>query len=209
MIPQPPTDNLYKFLAISGLITIGASSIFYEKYDNDLIERKIDIDRTSRILAAKSESEAAQSEINSLITEGKAEILKTQMNMALMQPGGISKQDTQDHIDAIEAQEQNLRRLHEIKLSLSIEQIEQNADEHKLKLLEKRASHVKLVALISSAFGIFMSFLGFTLWYTRSQKFIDESVRNGFHTHKQSSDLSKKCRRHSGSMRNRVLRRIR
>jgi hypothetical protein len=161
-----PTDNLYKFKAIFGLVLqlFGFFAlIFVWKYSNDqisLIEREValvsydkrqlesetfemgnNIDELERLIAIGTEASIIQASNN--------------LNTIKLDLNKIKDQNTQ-----------NNRKANEIKVSFNVNSL---STEYKVFVL---------VALIIIFWGIRTSRQGFCDWYDKLQRYQDEIIRN-------------------------------
>lgn len=159
---QPPTDNLYKFLAIFGLIIIITGTISanqsYSNWQNYLID---------------DEFKFAKNAEKSVLA------FKTRMRI-LDQIGAIwikSKKSKLEKVDIENFNElQKQLASPEINVPL-IDTIERKKSQKMGKVLEDKAYLMFEVAVLSIAIGTVLSAVGFYLWYSRVQVFLDAKLR--------------------------------
>jgi len=172
-IPNLPTDNLYKFMSLSGLIIAFGPAIYwltltidfkYELIDESmkLNTAKLKIDRLSN---KQDDLRAMINDIDKLIEKETLspdqphETLKSMMD----KNKNIQKFDTEIN-EAIEAQE--------------LENIQLTATRKKVKTLQEDIFILYLVSMTCFAFGIHLSNKGFRLWHKRVQQPIDQVLKN-------------------------------
>lgn len=183
-ILKPPTDNLYKFLALSGLLLSVFSIVYpahlYMEIDKDMLI----LDRDIELL------NIGIRELNDKVKDFKSsdsemeELLKKADEMVEKMVTNTSKQ-------SITTAEESLA---EVKKSIGMFMKEQkqfwkisgshqkNLAEigYKLKLIKFYSNSAKLItgfAIIGLLLGLIMTVSGFTLWYCRSQKYQDQILQ--------------------------------
>lgn len=176
-IPNIPTDNLYKFKAISGiaLIIFILTSILYlqkDKYSN-LIEiakesdfYKIDSLRTSDSIYY----------YNAILAIEKISFLQ-KYNIqydSISKRKPILNQPSIDKVERILLIEQKIKELKN-KIVLKKTQINVKSKTENSKELLLKIIYVFLFALL--IFGIFLSSSGFYQWYNRTQKYYDKKLK--------------------------------
>ncbi|KAI5913786.1 hypothetical protein [Thauera sp. 2A1] len=154
---QPPTDNLYKFLAIFGLIVFGFS--FYlplqrlEEHSRELakwnaawgpmLERAVQADDDSRtdLVCAIAEAEKVRPQINSQECKGVA---------------------------ATRVQRANASR------DLQIAMTELQSGKHMLSHLQRQFETYRTISIVTGLLGLLVCTAGFWFWYVRVQRPLDE-----------------------------------
>lgn len=148
-----PTDNLYKFIAIFGLVLIGFSGYAYlEMFDaykaSELIE-------TSTFYGWKQDSYASKEKLIDAINDAKTR---------------EAKKNTKRHID-------------KEKLNLRLEKVQDSIfNKYKNDLILMNYHKNKYIiyrnaVIFSAAIGFILMFAGFILWYFKVQRFIDKQTR--------------------------------
>lgn len=199
VIPNLPTDNLYKFIALSGLtifvIIIISLSISYNKLqdETDLIETEIDeyLYITSKL---KDKSERTKLDIKS----AKSQMEKYEMAKLVDLHLDIdelfqrfhnpeqreyyqfiynNKKDITPEITIVEEIEVELKKLEKLYEDINLN-LFQTKRKEELLLLKKERMRWYLSFYI---FGIIVSFLtcilGFYLWYFRVQRYLDDKLK--------------------------------
>ncbi|EGR3265120.1 hypothetical protein L7E62_004656 [Vibrio parahaemolyticus] len=158
----PPTDNLYKFMAVFGLIMILSSGAFWWKASDELSEF----------------FERSESYVNDIPKSGVAYgkfAEKTNEAIAIYNSvGGDRSKLTQQQELALEAILADAEILRD-----EADQII-NRNPAKRIALNSRFERYKLVKLVSFAgiiLGLLISALGFYFWHTRLQIYIDKLHR--------------------------------
>lgn len=159
-LPSPPTDNLYKYAAISGLwLSLGFSLIFV-------------------IYIKTSYSLQDYDSLLILIANDKQNIKKEKDRIASLEIGKI-KDNTIPGISNLFAPPQELLFL---KNSLALdEKRETQYKQNIIKLGDPKSdwkwiqrSYLGLWLPVSIPLSFLISFIGFRLWYLRNQKYADE-----------------------------------
>ena len=154
---SPPTDSLYKFLAISGLVTVGWSVAFpwdkHLEYELKVAEVKAEVQKS------KLKVERLDSQYKSLLDEES----KLQAER--------SEQDRKLKLAAIEGRKQ--------KLYIEMLEAQQPVDERveALKVLQDALRSYYLMGLVSTIAGLILAVAGFFLWYGRVQRYVDVKLR--------------------------------
>lgn len=155
MLMTPPTDSLYKFLAILGLVLAAWAISFpwkqaYE-YELKVAELKCaELQRNTKIEAINTELARLKVKRGNLEKSGGSEV---ELKIA-----ALDKKKQQLYIDKLEAQQP------------VDEQIEV------LKVLNRAQRTYKFIAYGGTSLGVILSCIGFVCWYSRIQKYIDSDV---------------------------------
>ena len=157
---KPPTDNLYKFLALSGVLVL-AVSIFYPFWQwYHIKERSIEVSKESEFLLA---------DIDRMKTELESD-LKTLTELQKEEEEGNYKGDPVERI-------QRLQQRNQQHMSLALESrkksIELHSKQELLNLYSRMAIAITLAGVLGIAGGLGTAAFGFGLWYTRLQKYQD------------------------------------
>ncbi|MEJ6121350.1 hypothetical protein MT390_05625 [Vibrio sp. 2-Bac 85] len=164
-LPSIPTDNLYKFLSISGL-WIFFIFIFIPEYIIYITSEKIrNIELNGVILSIESSALSKESrEIEYLLkleeNKLKAEI-KTNEELDAIKSTGVILNDRNDKVSALIKNSKIAMAKHKIKL-----------DEVKYYLT--RLNFLKFIQNYGMFFGFCMSLIGFISWYFKIQRIEDK-----------------------------------
>ncbi|MEL4428890.1 hypothetical protein [Shewanella mangrovisoli] len=159
----PPTDNLYKFMAIFGLIIVFSSAAFWWK-SSDEFDQFFD---------------ANTDYVNNIFKGGDAYTkFANETNKGI----DIYNSVRGDWSKLTEKQKEDLAIImkESEKLRDDADQII-NGNPAKRIALQSRTERyqlAKVVSFIGIAFGSIVSAMGFFLWHTRLQKYIDDLHRN-------------------------------
>ncbi|QNN24322.1 hypothetical protein HED60_19280 [Planctomycetales bacterium ZRK34] len=147
---QPPTDNLYKFIAIFGIVLVVSSVALYV---------------TSRKTAVEGQIEALRQIVD--VTEALREmVLEIENTTALEESDKDDGQDVKVEMS--------------MKLTRNIIDVEMNLIESywtKERFAISDFSRGSLVAIFGFAIGIIVTFYGFCLWYLKTQRYQDSILR--------------------------------
>ncbi len=173
---QPPTDNLYKFMAVSGIVLIIAGffvpPVFFLQAgmeyltqlrgsDELKVQRKFTAERLETL---KLRGDRAKEELKRL---GE---LKVPSNSAEADKLESRKKEAEHEIESIEDAS------HELSLNLALKQAQTDYEEMVSFNRRLSARMFVLGGWIVGLMGFFFSFIGFRRWYKRLQKFQDRLV---------------------------------
>lgn len=155
---NPPTDSLYKFVAISGLVILIWGVSFPWKKSFDL---RVDIaEIQSKIEKAQSKAEPLDSQMEALVDE-RERLSKS-----------MKTKEAEARIVAIDNEKLELyAKLLEIKAPIS-EKIEV------VPVLRDGVTTYSYVGWTAILFGASLSGAGFVLWFFRIQRHIDKKIAN-------------------------------
>jgi valyl-tRNA synthetase len=180
----PPTDNLYKFIAITGLILILLSIILPFVKEEEL-SIKMQQDKTSgEVLKAKGKYLHEQNErlqkSNEMLIESINKHIKQIDDLLKLKKISSSEVLLQEVKDGTNELQNSLKKYDESinGIQSQLESvIEQKGNTELLLYLAKQLSTVKLISKIGIVLGLLLTIVGFWLWYTRLQVFQDKSIR--------------------------------
>ena len=174
-MPTPPTDNLYKFLALSGLaITIFFTHFTYKNQSqND--RTLLNLEKEQSIYEIKKRSVQAEALTHKkLLDLLEKKVIETKS----------SKAHDDDKIEVLkvyynESKElrgkQELLKIKRRELEESSAVIKRSINEYLLKL--KETKEFLQTAKYCSALGIIITIFGFKMWYSKVQKIQDELLK--------------------------------
>ena len=144
-----PTDNLYKFMSISGLVLLVLSAAYPWRFIQDVA---VDVYEERKQLAEVS------SDLNSL--SAKREL------------GKLLEEEPKDAL--AEARKLN-DSLAEIRKKTEV----MSANAERVSYLVTLSIVFFIIGTIGGVAGIVICCIGFKLWYERSQKYLDAMVKKG------------------------------
>ncbi len=152
----PPTDSLYKFIAIAGLIILGWGVAY--PWDKG-IEYKLKVADTE---AEVKKGKLRVDHLKSLYDSLKSEEAKIK--------SGPKNHDNDLMLTAIDVKKQ--------KLYIDILESQQPSDDRiaVLNVLQEALTSYRIMGVVSIIAGLLLSVTGFLLWYIRIQKYVDEKV---------------------------------
>lgn len=172
---RPPTDNLYKFLAIFGLALCLASFWLNQKS----LENRIALIQEKHI----AESERANASVEFYRRTGEAhqlarmEIFKHSRQNRLQEIKPLwSEEDAEDvetpQPDPLTTKEISLLDEEVVEKTKEVEMIGR-----KLEAIEKSKSATQTLRTGCLSVGVVLMIFGFSLWYVKSQKLLDELLK--------------------------------
>jgi|SRR5690554_1559375 len=189
-LPNPPTDNLYKFISIFGLVVCILSVYFVEIKSSEL---------TNEIIAINGEYEKLELERQKL--ESKRTELKKRIEI-YHENNGIDEKPvfndslivwtkiiagTKSSVQESSEITELLSSLTEVRVEFDKKEIEL---ENKNEILDLKISQEEKVMEWIDIFlpiGILLTFIGFLLWYSKSQFYQDKVLKKQFDSSKKKS----------------------
>jgi hypothetical protein len=175
--PEIPSDNLYKFIAIFGL-TIFISSIYFfiitqQNFYSQLEKRS---KKHSEFLLRDAKNFSTKLSLENRLRI-KELFIESKYNFI---PNSINNKNALQCFKANSALELNLQQYTDLKLKLTIIDHEINNDKQNNEdEFKKEISNNYLTpTLCLMSISLLMIILGFALWYTNTQKFIDLELKN-------------------------------
>lgn len=182
---SPPTDSLYKFMAVSGLLLIVSMVIWYfsevgridrEQYEVQVLYDQSIVRRNREL----SDVETAKSSMKD--QEDGLQILRRQTRQVLAEPPDEtafrSIVNKYDKMFQIMARDIEISRAAEARSWDNAEnQALITARDRRLKSLSKKTSELTIWAIVLGIAGAILSLSGFWLWYKRVQVYVDKSLR--------------------------------
>ncbi len=190
-LPQLPTDNLYKFMALSGIILVAISllpflhahelrleiirlegdvSILRQQVDWTIIDMN-ELQHESQSLKQRVEKlkERALERDSATTTEKSASEIREEVEEI--------GEDLQDTVDERLKIEYRLAEIGEINQKYAIANLQLETRNKELKYLNAELSREFYVGMCFCGCGIFMSYMGFRLWYKKLQVWQDRIIQ--------------------------------
>lgn len=161
-----PTDSLYKFMALSGVLILISTIMLYEILIKNFV---------FKLLEAKKVSKIEKEKIRVLIEE--AERIKTEISK-LKEKFEENKAEGQD-IDRASQLEKNVDELAKKQALIYRSICKQECTTSQIDYLANRLSFIKPIYLAAILVGLFLSGAGFYLWYVKLQVFVDAAIQLG------------------------------
>jgi hypothetical protein len=149
----PPTDSLYKFMAIFGLVALAWSLTFPAQKQAEYHVLELELDAELKTVAEVSENLKAQ--YKAIVTKQGT----LDPNSAEWRDLEVEKRDK--HIALLKASEPTA------------------AKQGRLGALQDNANKFSLLERAGYVVGIVLSMLGFALWYLRIQRHLDAKAAKG------------------------------
>ncbi len=175
-VPNFPTDNLYKFLAISGIVLF-LVAVFYPEYRRTEIRDEITLynSEINKLSIEKSKAKMKLDEIKNELDELEAniEIKKSTVNDSVISRVRVLS-GKKEIVDLSHKIDRLVYEWKDINREIELKSIEINT---KSKLIDDKNSDVKVfddAANILGPFSVLVMTLGFILWYEKTQKLQDK-----------------------------------
>jgi hypothetical protein len=193
---KPPTDNLYKFIALTGLLVL-IVSVVLQAYALVTMEMKRlevvrELNKTNATLSeAKGlgeEPEGAKHDANAASVKLDAAVARYKAMPKSKHPSRQEATEQLRRLDEIEAASQRLRDASKELQSKAEELGRKTAEAHTRSIETEYQNEVletinlgfvlsKILLLIGSLVGIVIALLGFVLWYRKVQLFEERVIR--------------------------------
>lgn len=167
MLSYPPTDSLYKFSAIAGLIVIGCSLYFPMKLS---VELELETNEVSTSIAiAKAKNEHLSTKI--------AEVNEIIKNSILVHQGGYIKDLDKLQLNySPDEVKLKLGELKEMLLETKIIAATTVGLYERSKILYSQTKELITLAIVTFGTGLCLTVLGFLFWYIKIQVPLDHQI---------------------------------
>lgn len=156
-IPNLPTDNLYKFLTIAGLVLIFASAVWFEAERQDAFVKADNASLRARILEIEKE-------------HLEKEELGLNVSRQRMFEGGLRPSD-------VEEQQIEAKTLNEQEKAFQIKEAEVEAQAEVANRIISKLELARVFFSIGVGLGFFLTGAGLRFWYTKLQVYQDRLVK--------------------------------
>ena len=158
---SPPTDSLYKFIAISGLVLVIWGVTFPE---NKRYELAVESEKIIARIANHDDLEK--------LYETRAKALSLVI-AKLVQHTDYENENSSLHKQVIDTR----RELHELAVKQQELGIKHKVDEAGIRVMQIAVSRLKTIGHFSVCLGALLMILGFLLWYLKLQRYIDSEFK--------------------------------
>ena len=191
-LPRLPTDNLYKFMSIGGLILILYSMVIYKQH-NEYEAQVLELQANNEIL--KTEQDWVKTDIsllNNEITELSKEF-DIHYVVYSGDPGAIIsmmdkinnaknkedlKKDFKEGQSKIDILKSKVTTLENSLRETTKNELKNKAQIEKIRFLKNSIYQSKIASLILFGTGLLVSIIGFSLWYFRHQVYKDKLLKS-------------------------------
>jgi hypothetical protein len=159
---QPPTDNLYKFLAIFGLLLFGFS-VYVPLQRLDEYSREVAKWNAAwgpLIVRARSADDDARAELECAIAKRR---------------GPAIRKETLEYCREVESKSAQ-SKLAAKNLAIAMEEL--SGGKEMLEYLKRQFALYSSIGIAGAIIGAMLIFLGFYLWYVRTQRPLDMAIRS-------------------------------
>lgn len=188
-IPNLPTDNLYKFLSIAGLVTVilSISSLYFngKNLNNDIIEinqkiahynyevryLKCEVSEIDKILDKDFPLPDSTLDKSPIDTVGKCNGVISILKYEYAKNKKFKDENLNYFLEMYTTYLKSLKRLDSVEIEVDYEIRKIN---YQTKLLKEN----KMYSILGLIFGSICTVAGFYLWYNKAQKFIDKKMKN-------------------------------
>lgn len=156
-IPSVPTDNLYKFMALSGVFVL-ALSFFYEQYTyNNIHETSLGVlEQQNRVAINLSEIEA--------------KVIMNSYEVDMLEAEDVENKGMDDVTDMV------AKLSGEIEAFKGLREAADVKNDFLLESLKANTQRAMALILVMRLGGFILAASGFTFWYYKLQRHLDQSV---------------------------------
>lgn len=163
-IPNLPTDNLYKFLSLAGIVVVIMAVYFTVTKVSEVSDKIMDVQEGQDIVSENIKS-----------LERLVELLEKIVDNSIAELKGERKKDDKK-LELVYSESEIKNLMSEIRDSLAkigVEKVRVEANTKRLTELHERSKKISHWGVFFIAIGMIMANFGFYLWYTRVQKPLD------------------------------------
>jgi len=178
LVPPIPTDNLYKFIAISGLVIIGLTTFYPLKmvnestlktvqYATDMHKYSIERGRIAteyKKLANISEQLNKKAETH--LAELKREYKKKMAGLPYTIPPA-------EKLELDDEYKENEKMLKQTSFELDLKNADLEGKKSELDIIKSNLFFLRVLMYVGFAIGALLTMYGFTLWYLKVQQPLD------------------------------------
>ncbi|AUS06992.1 hypothetical protein [Pseudotamlana carrageenivorans] len=167
-IPNVPTDNIYKFSAIFGLIIFAASNYLYQAFDRNIHDAKI-----------QRELSYNKRRTDSIFLNNTIQMFNMRMEMLNNRLKKISENNLyiEDILPENAGIKNDFLEIHKVSKEYENSIIESYKRDTDLEYSKNEQNKYKVYAITCMIFGIVLIAWGFSSWYFKHQIYIDAEVK--------------------------------
>lgn len=182
-LPTPPTDNLYKFISIFGLVLAVLGIFYVETKSLELNQEIYNLEREKSVFSIeKSKIERKRNYLKDKIDDfnrladikSKPIVNDSIISWTRIISGSKNLITESNNISTL------IEELREVELEFEKKQVEIDSKESIIELKTNQDEKIFDVIDILIPIGIILSFFGFVLWYDKSQKYQDVILKEQF-----------------------------
>jgi hypothetical protein len=167
-VPQPPTDSLYKFLALSGVVILALSLYFPDELASQIQQKESEYrTRIAVTMVRVDHAKRRVTEIAQYIDDAMARQKGTYQPDSDKLELAFSNTDLKNLLDRQSTTVEDLQ--------VSIE--ESKGLQNQIAELKSRATFLRRLGVVGCVVGGIIALVGFILWYLRIQRFDDRVAR--------------------------------
>lgn len=178
-----PTDNLYKFMALAGIIVFIISLMPFNKYYESRLEK---IQLAGEIKTVRAEIDNYERKLNNILEVSK--LAQTDIENLERQRKEIKHMDKRTFSKHLLFEEEmnkfsdNLFELtikeYDNSLIIETKVIELHTRENRQRYIDKTIKTLFVLSILGFIIGVLLTIIGFILWYKKCQIYLDRSVKN-------------------------------
>lgn len=190
---KPPTDNLYKFIALAGVVIFILSVVYPFRWSMEVDQRRLEVERDIEIAKFETvEKKALEMELNLArrLAEQASRLLRAEITKS--EKSGGSTRAINETIDRLKKESSSFEaKARELSEKLSVSGRNTIERTYKLKLwkyYDGYATFLFQVGSIGSTVGFILAVLGFYLWYVKLQRYQDVILKSQIEGQSQVKD---------------------
>ena len=163
--PNLPTDNLYKFMAVTGAVAVLSAIFFMTSMINDTYEKVFDLSKKLSLLEIRTQSSVSEFE------NFKKAISKLEVDDSVMSKHEPSQ--THQYAEVIKFLDEHMENSIFLESDIAKLKADRERIVHYSNQIDRYIIWLSVIVMIGSA----LSCLGFWLWYMRVQKSLDALIK--------------------------------
>ena len=168
-LPEPPTDNLYKFMAIAGLVMFAASIIIPYHWLDATEDQLANTQEQFEVL--NTEKQSFQRKLD-IVSEIISNSILSQKGKFTESPDKLHLTYSNDELKALTTETLDIYATWQVNVDHA------NAADRRLSYLIQRTKLIGRMAWLFMILSAIITTLGFSLWYVRIQIHIDRTIQN-------------------------------
>jgi hypothetical protein len=191
-LPKLPTDNLYKFVALTGLTLIALAVYLTGRTAESMSEKLAPIARSTAVAkhkyeqldkvfsAARQESEELRKATAALRAEFNAIVDDRDLTLAQKKARAVGIQERNDKLEERSLRLQGEMKPHEAEVDAASDLLaEAGADLEGVRPFRDETIWIERICWALYLLGVACAAWGFTFWYLKVQKFQDKALAEG------------------------------
>lgn len=168
LIPSPPTDSLYKFLALAGILVCAASLYLPDELASRVEQQQEEVQTQAAVIV---EREARLKDRLDQLGKFIDSAIAKQQGTYRSDPAKLELTFSEVELKALLDRQASILE----DVAVSVEQLKGSS--RRVERLQSRATHLHRLGIVGSWGGGVVGVLGLALWYVKIQRHEDHAAR--------------------------------